>query len=190
VVSYDKNACIGCRYCQIACPYNIPKFQWDSPTPEIVKCQLCRHLLADGKISACCSSCPTGASLFGPVEQLRSEAKRRFRLTPGSVEEFPLKAIGVAGYEGRTVSHPVGRYIPHLYGENEAGGAQVMLMAGVPFAKLGMPDLPEQSYVRLADAIQYAIYKGMAYPLVLLGALVYMIKKGPENNKAAKEKEE
>lgn len=75
IVKYDKDKCIGCRYCQVACPFNIPKFQWDSPTPEIVKCQLCSHLLEKGGISACCEICPTGASLFGPV--MRFSMRRR-----------------------------------------------------------------------------------------------------------------
>src|SRR5689334_8781405 len=29
IVDYNKNTCIGCRYCQVACPYTIPKFQWE-----------------------------------------------------------------------------------------------------------------------------------------------------------------
>lgn len=179
VVSYNKDACIGCRYCQIACPFNIPKFQWDSPTPEIVKCQLCNHLLAKGGISACCSACPTGASLFGPVDQLLAEAKRRLALTPGTYENFPVASIG-AGLPAQYQSHRVAQYVPHIYGENEVGGTQVLLMAGVGFNLLGMPDLPEESFVKLADGIQYAIYKGMVYPLVVLGALVYMIRRGED----------
>ena len=41
IVQYNKNNCIGCRYCQIACPYNVPKFEWDKAFPQIQKCQLC-----------------------------------------------------------------------------------------------------------------------------------------------------
>jgi len=180
VVTYNKDACIGCRYCQIACPFNIPKFQWDSPTPEIVKCQLCNHLLAKGEISACCGACPTGASLFGPVEMLLAEAKRRLTLTPGTYQDFPVSSIG-AGFPAQYQSHQVAKYIPHVYGENEVGGTQVLLMAGVGFGLLGLPDLPAESFVKLADGIQYAIYKGMVYPLVVLGALIYMIRRGEDN---------
>jgi Fe-S-cluster-containing dehydrogenase component len=43
VVKYNKDLCIGCRYCQIACPFNVPKFQWDTAFPQIMKCQLCDH---------------------------------------------------------------------------------------------------------------------------------------------------
>jgi Fe-S-cluster-containing dehydrogenase component len=177
VVTYNKKACIGCRYCQIACPFNIPKFQWDSPVPEITKCQLCNHLLEKGGISACCSSCPTGASLFGPVEALLAEAKRRLTLEPGTYENFPVSSIGASQPE-QYQSHKVGHYQEHIYGENEVGGTQVLLMAGVPFGKLGLPDLPDESFVSLANGIQYAIYKGMGYPLVVLGALIYMVRRG------------
>jgi NAD-dependent dihydropyrimidine dehydrogenase PreA subunit len=176
VVTYNKKACIGCRYCQVACPYNIPKFQWDSPFPEITKCQLCSHLLAKGGISACCATCPTGASLFGPVEKLRLEAKRRLAMEPGEYYDFP-----VANIESTEVQqHRAGGYVKHVYGERELGGSQVLYLAGVPFASLGLPDLPEDSYVALADGIQYAIYKGMVYPLVVLGGLIYIIRNREE----------
>ena len=48
IVTWDIDRCIGCRYCQVACPFNIPKFEWDDPFPKIVKCQLCNHLLEKG----------------------------------------------------------------------------------------------------------------------------------------------
>lgn len=182
IVSYDKNACIGCRYCQIACPFDIPKFQWTSTSPEIIKCQLCSHLIKEGKVPGCCSSCPTGASLFGPVATLIDEAKRRLRLDPGSYADFPLNEMKPEK-SAITSSRQVGHYVEHIYGENEVGGTQVLLLAGVPFTNLGLPELPDEGFVRLADGIQYAIYKGMAYPIMLLGALVYMIRKGDNGDK-------
>jgi hypothetical protein len=99
------------------------------------------------------------------------------KLEPGVYADFPLNCIG-AGGENRTTSHKVGKYVQHIYGENEVGGTQNLMLAGVSFTKLGLPDLPDEAFVRLADGIQYAIYKGMAYPLALLGALIYMIRKG------------
>ena len=177
IVSYNKDACIGCRYCQIACPFNIPKFQWESTTPEIVKCQLCQHLLKEGKYAACCTVCPTGASLYGSMTDLINEAKRRLKLEPGVTADFPLNRLAADG-SSRTATHKVGHYVQHIYGENEVGGTQNLMLSGVSFAKLGLPELPDEAFVRLADGIQYAIYKGMAYPLALLGALIYMIRKG------------
>ncbi|MBU0481405.1 MAG: hydrogenase 2 operon protein HybA [Proteobacteria bacterium] len=176
IVGYNKERCIGCRYCQIACPFNIPKFQWDDPTPEIVKCQLCSHLVEKGGISACCEACPTGASLFGPVESLINEAKRRQQMVPGKYYDFPISDLS-----GRTSpefkSRMAAKYVPEIYGEYEVGGTQVLHMAGVPFNKLGFPDLPHESYASISDGIQYAIYKGMVYPIVVLGGLIYMVNK-------------
>jgi Fe-S-cluster-containing dehydrogenase component len=83
VVKYNKDVCIGCRYCQIACPFNVPKFQWDTAFPQIVKCQLCDHRMSKGGYAACCEFCPNGASIFGEVQALRKEAKRRLKLPPG-----------------------------------------------------------------------------------------------------------
>jgi Fe-S-cluster-containing dehydrogenase component len=65
IVGYDPEACIGCRYCVVACPFGIPKYQYDSPTGKIGKCELCRHRHKDGHYSACAEVCPTGATLFG-----------------------------------------------------------------------------------------------------------------------------
>lgn len=176
IVQYDKDRCIGCRYCQVACPFNIPKFQWDSPTPEIVKCQLCSHLIEKGGISACCEICPTGASLFGPVDALIKEAKRRLDMVPGKYYRFPISDIsGATPPEFK--SRMAAKYVPSVYGENEIGGTQVLHLAGVPFEKLGFPDLPDESYASISDGIQYAIYKGMVYPIVVLGGLIYMVNK-------------
>lgn len=176
VVGYNKDNCIGCRYCQVACPFNIPKFEWDSPTPQIVKCQLCSHLLEKGGVSACCQVCPTGASLFGPVSELLREANRRLHMEPGRSYEFPVADIS-GRIPPQVQVHKAGKYTPQIYGEYEVGGTQVLHMAGVPFDRLGFPELPDESYAKISDGIQYAIYKGMVYPAVVLGGLLYMASK-------------
>jgi Fe-S-cluster-containing dehydrogenase component len=185
VVNYNVDNCIGCRYCQVACPFNIPKFEWNDPTPKIVKCQLCSHLLEKGGVSACCSVCPTGASLFGPVSELINEAKRRLDMTAGEAYEFP-----VADISGRTPEqvqvHKAGVYTQSIYGEHEVGGTQVMYMTGVPFDKLGLPVLPDTSYAKISEGIQHSIYKGMIYPAVVLGGLLYMVRKGGDGDKDEK----
>jgi formate dehydrogenase iron-sulfur subunit len=68
VVTYDVNACIGCRYCQVACPFNVPKFEWSSATPKIVKCELCPERRAQGKLPACVEACPRQAVIYGKRE--------------------------------------------------------------------------------------------------------------------------
>src|SRR5512133_1202961 len=68
IVLYDKSICVGCRYCQIACAFNVPKFEWGSPCPKIVKCELCRGRADPSKEGplalanpACAEVCPSEA---------------------------------------------------------------------------------------------------------------------------------
>lgn len=143
VVSYDTTKCIGCRYCEMACPFGIPRFQWGSTSPKIIKCQLCHHRFAENKYAACCEFCPTGASIFGRVVDLRAEAERRLTLKPGSTYPYPVKRVD----SGHIFSRPVARYVNRVYGMHEAGGTQYLLMAGVPFDKLGFnPNITDQVY--------------------------------------------
>jgi Fe-S-cluster-containing dehydrogenase component len=143
IVTYNKNKCFGCRYCQIACPFGIPMYEWEKASPSVVKCQLCNHRYAQGKYSACCEFCPTGASIFGRVEDLREEAKRRLALKPGDTYAYPVKRVD--GTE-RT-EQVVADYVDHIYGLDEAGGTQYLFLAGVDFDKLGFnPRITNQVY--------------------------------------------
>lgn len=173
LVKYEKDNCIGCRYCQVACPYNIPKFQWGMAFPRIVKCQLCSHLLAAGGYPACCHYCPNGASIFGDVQDLRREAARRLRLPVGQMANYPLHLVN----SEETFQRIVTPYYPKVYGEKDGGGTQVLMMAGVPFSKLGLPDLGEESAASHAETLYHTLYKGMIVPYVILGGLFFMIYK-------------
>ncbi len=118
IVDYSKDVCIGCRYCQVACPFNIPKFQWDRTLPQIVKCDLCRNTnLKDKGIPACAETCPAGAILFGKRKDLLAEARTRLQ------------------------QHPE-RYVPHIYGEHEIGGTNHLYLAALPFDRLGLARAP------------------------------------------------
>src|SRR3990172_2526914 len=178
VVFYDKDACIGCRYCQVACPFNIPKFEYDKPFPRIRKCQLCDHRYKEGKFSACCEFCPTGASIFGNVNDLLAEASRRLTLKPGQYYNYPLAHVKSEFKSYR----PVSSYQSHIYGEKEGGGTQYIMLAGVPFLKLGMPDLPEISDANRSETLQHTIYKGMILPVTLLGGLLYAVYKNTKED--------
>jgi Fe-S-cluster-containing dehydrogenase component len=173
IVSYNKKACIGCRYCQVACPFNIPKFEWDNPFPQIAKCQLCSHLVAQDQVPGCCAVCPTGASLYGPVAALLEESKRRQKMTPGDYYNFPVSSTTA----GEVQYQKAAQYVPHIYGESEVGGSQVLMLAGVPFGKLGLPDLPAKSYVAMAENIQHTLYKGMILPIIAFGGLMFLVKR-------------
>ena len=169
IVEYDKDACIGCRYCMVACPYNVPKFEYAQAIPEIVKCELCNHRQAEGGIPACCEFCPTGASLFGKVTDLLEEARKRIKLVAGSTYEYPMRSLD----EGDVSPKTVAPYINYIYGEKEGGGTQYLLLSAIPFTKLGLPELSATSSASKSEGIQHGIYKGMIAPIALLGGLLY-----------------
>jgi Fe-S-cluster-containing dehydrogenase component len=146
IVTYDPDLCVGCRYCEVACPFNVPKFEWSSAAPKIVKCELCNHRLAEGKEPACSEVCPRHAVIFGKRSDLLKEAKRR-------IDESP------------------GRYIPKVYGETDGGGTQVLYLSHVPFEHLGLPALGETPGPERARSLQHGIYRGFAAPLALYGVL-------------------
>ncbi|OFZ22304.1 MAG: hydrogenase 2 protein HybA [Bdellovibrionales bacterium GWB1_55_8] len=169
IVEYNKDRCIGCRYCQVACPYNVPKFEWDKAIPQIRKCELCRHRLPEGKIPACAEACPTGATLFGKKKDLLAEARKRLELPTGSTYEYPINVVE-ASYR---LPQEVAPYVSHIYGEREAGGTQCLMLSAVPHDKLGMPKLPEYSYAGQTENLQHTLYRGMIAPGALFAGLLY-----------------
>ncbi|QOJ78858.1 4Fe-4S dicluster domain-containing protein [Infirmifilum lucidum] len=74
VVLVDKSKCIGCEYCVQACPYGA-RF-WDSYIRSIDKCTFCIHRVSAGELPACVSTCPTGARMFGDLDNPASEVSR------------------------------------------------------------------------------------------------------------------
>ena len=111
-VVYHPERCLGCRYCMVACQFDIPKFEFDSPAPYINKCSFCAERQAQGLQPACASVCPTGALQFGHREELLEEARTRIYQNPD-------------------------KYVHHVYGEEEAGGTSWLYITDVPFEKLG-----------------------------------------------------
>jgi ferredoxin len=184
IVSYDPDACFGCRYCVAACAFGIPKYQYDSPTGRIGKCELCRHRHKDGHYSACAEVCPTGATLFGRTVDLLAEAKRRLALKPGDATKIPRGRLPYSDGDAEKAStwrkEPdqsyearVGNYLQHVYGETEYGGTQVLKLSAVEFEKVGMPALPAKSSASTSETIQHTLYQGMIMPIAVLGAMTW-----------------
>jgi formate dehydrogenase beta subunit len=146
VVAYNADYCIGCRYCEVACPFNVPKFEFEKAAPKIVKCELCKERLASGQEPACTEVCPRKAVVFGRRSELLKEAKRRIAESPG-------------------------RYVAKVYGETEAGGTQVLYLSHVPFDKLGLPALGDEPAPQLARVIQHGVYRDFIAPVALYTAL-------------------
>lgn len=180
IVSHDKSACIGCRYCVAACPFGVPRFQYDRPFPQITKCQLCKHRMAEGKYAACAYVCPTGATLFGKVSDLHAEAKRRLALKPGEETEFPRGNLTT--HDQSSFQSKAANYLTQIYGDKELGGTQMIKLSAVPFDKLGMPTLPERSYAATSETMQHTLYGGLVLPLVFLGGLTFIAKRNVKND--------
>ena len=198
VVGYNPDNCIGCRYCVAACPFGIPKYQYDSPTGRIGKCELCRHRHKDGHYSACAEVCPTGATLFGRTEDLLAEAKRRLALKTGATTVYPrgrlrhaqekvlqgqpegkgaMRRHGWRDEPDQSYEGTVGNYVQHVYGEKEYGGTQVLKLSAVNFQKVGMPDLPPESAAALSETIQHTLYSNLLMPFAVLGVMTFAAKR-------------
>jgi len=106
-VIYDRDICIGCRYCMIACPFEIPRYSWEDRVPYVQKCNLCyERVKYEGKLPACVEACPTEATIFGEREDLLREARRRLATEPG-------------------------KYVQQIWGEREVGGTSVLYISDV-----------------------------------------------------------
>lgn len=178
IVNHEPADCIGCRYCVVACPFAVPQFEFDKAFPKLLKCQLCKQRLAKGQIPACADVCPTGATLFGPVAGLKDEADRRLAVPAGESTTYARKTVGSPDVH----EHPAAHYVQHTYGTTEMGGTQMLLLSGVPFEKLGYPNLRERSYAAEAETIQGGIYDGLMAPVALLGGLLYFARKNTKNH--------
>jgi Fe-S-cluster-containing dehydrogenase component len=121
-VIYNEKLCFGCRYCVVACPFNIPAYDYESALePKIVKCILCYGRIKEGKIPACAEACPGGAITFGKRADLLKLARKRITDDPG-------------------------KYVDHIFGEREVGGTSWLYLSGVPFEQLGFPtNLPKKA---------------------------------------------
>jgi len=147
-VLYDADKCIGCRYCMVACPFEIPAYEFENPTtPKVMKCTYCvDEQEKTGASPACATACPMEAIVFGK----RSDILELGRLR---IEEQP------------------DRYIDHIYGEKEVGGTSWLYLSGRPHEELDLPVLPETAPPRLSESIQHGIFNYGALPLVFYGSL-------------------
>ena len=111
-VIYEEDRCMGCRYCMVACPFGVPKYEWNKVLPRVKKCTMCSDRVAAGQQTACAEACPTGATKFGERDELIAEAQKRIHDNPSN-------------------------YVNHIYGLNEVGGTSVLLLSSVPFEQFG-----------------------------------------------------
>jgi Fe-S-cluster-containing dehydrogenase component len=173
IVVYDKGLCVGCRYCQIGCAFNVPKFEWRDTFPRIVKCELCRHR-GDAKRfgekdpravanPACCEVCPRGAVIYGKRDALLAQARARIAEAPGT-------------------------YNPKVFGGTDGGGTQVLYLtaAGVSFQDLGLPSLPEESSAHFSESVSHAPYLNGVTPVALYAAMAFVISRNKKKEEEGK----
>jgi formate dehydrogenase iron-sulfur subunit len=167
-VVYDAEKCIGCRYCMLACPWDVPTAEWNSLKPEIQKCTHCADRVSQPlpksrngfpltvlesqtfkettPVPACVKACPADALVFGDREEMLTEAHRRMANRPG-------------------------RYVDRIYGEKEAGGTSVLYLSAVPFEKLGFPEVGDKPFPGYSKAALTAVPPAV----MVLGATLAMV---------------
>ncbi len=132
-VIWRGDKCMGCRFCMISCPFDVPRFEYDSANPRIRKCVMCWERLAEGELPACVQSCPAQALKFGRRAEILEEAWQRIYAEPD-------------------------KYVHHVYGEREAGGTSFLYLSKVPFEQLGFPThVDETPYPVFTREFLYAV---------------------------------
>jgi len=132
-VIWRADKCMGCRFCMVSCPFEIPKFEYDSNMPKIQKCRMCYERLQEGEQPACVEECPEEALMFGTRRELIEEANKRIYENPDD-------------------------YVHQIYGEHEVGGTGYLYISPVPFEKLGFrTDLGTTPYPEYTKTFLYSV---------------------------------
>jgi len=149
-VVYHEDRCLGCRYCMIACPFGVPKYEYTKAAPLVRKCTFCAARQEKGLPPACADACPSGALTFGKRADLLEEAKTRIYQNPA-------------------------KYVHEIYGEDEAGGTSWLYISDVSSASLTLPqDVVKKSYPEMADGALSAVpFVVTLWPPLLMGLYTF-----------------
>ena len=162
-VIYNPDKCIGCRYCMLACPFHIPRYEWNKVKPFMKKCNMCYDRIEENKLPACVEACPQKTIIFGDRNKLLKRARTIINSNPG-------------------------KYLNHIWGQKDYGGTCVLFISDVDITELGWPNKPT---VPVPDHTQPVIEKTPYIALTVGGVLVglnWLVKRkneiAVENNKA------
>lgn len=152
-VTYDADKCIGCRYCMVACPFQIPAYEYhDALTPRVMKCTMCaERTLEKGEPPACVDICPREALVFARRADLLELAHARIRGEPD-------------------------RYYPHVFGEHDGGGTSWLMLADRSFQEIDLPALGDRSPAEITERIQHGIFRGFSGPLMVFALMAVLMK--------------
>lgn len=157
-VIWREDKCMGCRFCMLSCPFDIPKFEYDEWNPKIQKCNLCFDRLKEGELPICVDVCPAEAIIFGKRSDLIEEANKRIYTNPDD-------------------------YVHHIYGEHEVGGTGYLYLSSVPFDQIGFrTDLGTTPYPEYTQDFLYAVPIILALWPPLLLAMSNATKRDEESN--------
>jgi len=148
-VIYDPSKCMGCRYCMVACPFEMPTYEYDRVlTPQVRKCTFCTGADASPSqsVPACVKACPKECLLYGRRSDLLQRAHERIAQHPDD-------------------------YVDHVYGEHEAGGTSWLYLSPAPFEQIGFPGMPPTAPPRLSEAIQHGVFASFVPPLAWCAVL-------------------
>ena len=152
-VIWRGDKCMGCRYCMVSCPFDVPKFEYHSANPKIQKCDLCYDRIIKGEMPACVEICGEALS-FGTRRELLAEAHKRIAENPDL-------------------------YVNKVYGEDTAGGTGLLYLSSVPHDEIGFKtDLQNASYPALTKGFLYSV----PAVFVLLPPLLLGIHEATKNN--------
>ena len=145
-VIWRGDKCMGCRYFMVSCPFDVPKFEYLSTNPKIVKCDMCYDRIKEGKIPACAEGCPADALKFGTRRELIAEARKRIAESPDV-------------------------YLDEIFGEKVAGGTGFLYLSSTEFKEIGLnTDLQNSSYPELTKGFLYSVPTvDVLLPPLLLG---------------------
>ncbi|MDO7786963.1 4Fe-4S dicluster domain-containing protein [Desulforamulus aquiferis] len=148
-VIYYPYLCVGCRYCMVACPFNIPKFEWEKAFPLVTKCQMCSTKVDKGEAPACVSVCPADVFKFGEREDMLQAAK--------------------------DIIAKDSKYVNYIYGEKEVGGTGWLYISDVPFEQLGFKmGLTQQPLPSFTSGFLHSTpYVAITWGVVLTGLYHY-----------------
>jgi formate dehydrogenase iron-sulfur subunit len=159
-VIYDESKCMGCRYCMVACPFGVPKYEWGELIPGVRKCTGCYERVTQGLSTACAEACPTGATISGERDALIAEAKRRLAENPDG-------------------------YYPHVFGIDEVGGTSTIFLSAVPFDRFGLKsEYPSEPLPKLTYDVLSKIPNVVTVGFVLLGGVWWITNRRDEVAKA------